>query len=118
MDIFYDHLLALDWARHHEQTLAAYSASVYAQIKGRLNKIPAPAHRALQLMTTEDWFLSYAQFEGIADVLARMSRRARQPNPLAGGQQELAADTTGFAQDFGAWLADATQFAASWRAAA
>ena len=115
VDIFYDHLLALEWAKHHEQTLAAYSASVYAQINCRLNQIPAPAHLALSLMTTEDWFLGYAQLDGIADVLARMSRRARQPNPLADGQHEFVADAMGFARDFETWLADATQFARGWR---
>jgi acyl carrier protein phosphodiesterase len=68
-------------------------------------------------MAREDWLSSYATVEGIADVLARMSRRARQPNPMAGGEQELLADLDGFTQDFRVWLADAQAFAAQWRAA-
>ena len=52
---------------------------------------------------------------GIADVLRRMSRRARQPNPLAGGEVEFLADAAGFKADFECWYADAQAFAAAWR---
>jgi acyl carrier protein phosphodiesterase len=117
VDIFYDHLLALNWARHHPQPLDVYSASVYAQIASTLDQVPPHAHRALTLMAAEDWFVSYAQLGGIADVLARMSRRARQPNPLAGAQEEFAANAVDFARDFEAWLEDTAKFAADWRGA-
>jgi acyl carrier protein phosphodiesterase len=44
-----------------------------------------------------------------------MSRRARRPNPLAGGEAEILADADGFRADFLEWLADARNFAVSWR---
>ena len=47
-------------------------------------------------------------------VLARMSRRARQPNPLAGGEAEFVAAAEGFEHDFRAWLPDAQRFVADW----
>ena len=37
-------------------------------------------------MAWEDWLQSYAELEGIADVLRRMAHRARRPNPLAAGK--------------------------------
>ncbi|MBK7686743.1 MAG: DUF479 domain-containing protein [Rhodocyclaceae bacterium] len=114
VDIFYDHLLARDWAQIHHLPLNDYSASVYKTIAGRLDDISTPAHFALQLMAEEDWLSSYAGIAGISDVLARMSRRARQPNPLAGGEQEFLTDPAGFAADFGDWLIDARQFAEQW----
>jgi acyl carrier protein phosphodiesterase len=78
--------------------------------------LPEHAHPALRLMASEDWLSSYAEMEGIADVLARMSRRARQPNPLAGGEQELLDDIDGFGHDFADWLQDARRFISQWRA--
>jgi acyl carrier protein phosphodiesterase len=66
-------------------------------------------------MAKEDWLSSYAQIDGIADVLARMSRRARQPNPLMQGEQELLADVEGFTGDFYEWLGDAREFCRQWR---
>ncbi len=117
VDIFYDHLLARDWAEHRNDALAAYCAGVYREIAGRLGELPAPATDVLRRMASEDWLQSYAGIDGIADVLRRMSRRARQPNPLAGGEAEFVAAAAGFAEDFNAWLGDARHFAAGWRPA-
>lgn len=115
VDIFYDHLLARDWAKHHPSTLSAYCAGIYRNIADRLDDLPPPSHHALQLMAREDWLHSYSSLASIADVLQRMARRARQPNPLAGGEVEFLADAKGFAEDFRLWLGDARQFAAGWR---
>lgn len=116
VDIFYDHLMARSWAEIHHQPLGDYTATVYKAIAGRLEDISPTAHFALQLMAEEDWLSSYAGVDGISDVLVRMSRRARQPNPLAGGEQEFLNDPSGFAADFGEWLVDARQFAGQWTA--
>lgn len=114
VDIFYDHLLAADWDSFEARPFADYCDGVYREIRARLAELPEPARHGLRLMTTQDWFRAYARTEGIADVLARMSRRARRPNPLAGGEVELMADTAGFRADFHEWLADARKFAGSW----
>ena len=111
VDIFYDHLLARDWAEHGPAPLPAYCAGIYRHIAERLDDLPAPAHHALQLMARENWLGSYADIDGIADVLRRMALRARQPNPLAGSEAEFLADADGFAEDFRAWLGDARKFA-------
>lgn len=114
VDIFYDHLLARDWARYREDGLGDYCVRVYRQIAERRHHLPDSAHHALELMAREDWLQSYTELEGIADVLARMSRRARQPNPLAGGEADFVAAAEGFERDFRAWLPDAQRFVADW----
>lgn len=116
VDVFYDHLLARDWAAIQGQPLDGYCESVYALIRERLADLPATAQPALALMAKEDWLASYAQIEGIADVLARMSRRARKPNPLLHGEQEFLADVDGFTGDFHEWLADTRVFCREWQA--
>jgi acyl carrier protein phosphodiesterase len=116
VDVFYDHLLARDWASLHPAPLATFTAEVYATIARRVDELPSDAHAALALMAREDWLASYSTIEGIAAVLRRMSRRARQPNPLAGGEEELLRDIEGFATDFREWLADATEFSRLWQA--
>ena len=114
VDIFYDHLLARDWARYRADELGGYCAVVYRQIAERRHHLPDSSHHALDLMAREDWLQSYAGLEGIADVLARMSRRARQPNPLAGGEADFVAAAEGFEGDFRDWLPDAQHFVADW----
>ncbi|MBI5898988.1 MAG: DUF479 domain-containing protein [Rhodocyclales bacterium] len=115
VDIFYDHLLAGDWGRIYHQTFAAFRADVYAMVASRIAELPVDSHFGLRLMASEDWFHGYERIDGIADVLLRMSRRARRPNPLAGGEAEFLADADGFCADFHEWLADARCFAAAWR---
>jgi len=116
VDVIYDHLLAQNWTHIHHQPLNEYCESVYRSIKVRLNDLPISSHPALTLMAKEDWLTSYAQIEGIADVLLRMSRRARQPNPLANGEQEFLADVDGFTSDFYEWLDDTSRFCQRWQA--
>lgn len=111
VDIFYDHLLARDWDQHHAMPLVTYCQAVYRMIDQRMDELPEGSRAVLNMMAREDWLSSYAQLGGIADVLARMAHRARQPNPLAGGEQEFLADPLGFANDFAAWLHDARDFA-------
>lgn len=114
VDIVYDHLLARRWSEFHPQPLDAFCAEVYRLIGARLDDIPPSAHFALQLMADEDWLASYRDIDGIADVLARMARRARQPNPLLHAEQEYLGDTVGFAGDFTDWLVDAQSFVGQW----
>jgi acyl carrier protein phosphodiesterase len=114
VDVIYDHLLARDWASIHHQPLDEYCAEVYILIRGRLNDLPISSHPALTMMEKENWLTSYARIEGIADVLLRMSRRARQPNPLAKGEQEFLADVDGFSRDFQDWLTDTKAFCQQW----
>lgn len=116
VDVFYDHLLAQNWDALHDQPLDEYCANVYRLIRDRLNDLPVSSHSGLTLMAKENWLSSYAQIEGIADVLSRMSRRARQPNPLANGEQEFLADIDGFTGDFYAWLNDTKEFSRQWQA--
>lgn len=114
VDIFYDHLLARDWPAN-QPPLTGTCAIIYRHIAARSLELPDAARHAMALMANEDWLASYASLSGIADVLQRMSRRARQPNPLAGGETEFLADATGFKADFECWYADARAFASAWR---
>lgn len=114
VDIFYDHLLASDWPALHGSPLADFAPAVYRQVAARHADLPADSHPALRLMAEQDWFASYTSPDGIAEVLARMSRQARQPNPLAGGEAELLRDREDFREDFMQWLAAAQQFNAAW----
>ncbi len=114
VDMFYDHVLASNWSSIQLRPLDEYCKHVYRLINDRLNDLPVSSHLALNMMTKEDWLNSYALVEGISDVLARMSRRARQPNPLANGEQEFLVNVEGFTEDFYEWVDDAKVFCRQW----
>jgi len=115
VDVFYDHLLAKHWADIHHRPLDEYCNEVYRHIQDRLHDLPPDSHFALNMMERQDWLSSYAHMNEIADVLARMSRRARQPNPLTNGELELLADVEGFTADFYEWFGDAKGFCQQWQ---
>ncbi len=115
VDVFYDHLLAKHWTEKHHRPLDEYCNEVYRHIQDRLHDLPSSSHPALNMMAQEDWLSSYTHIEEIADVLSRMSRRARQPNPLVNGEHEFLANVEGFTTDFYEWFDDAKVFCEQWK---
>lgn len=114
IDMYYDHLLAAGWDDWHEAPLGDFVGGVYAALEHHAGDLHHEVRPVMRLMASEDWLGSYASLAGLADVLDRMSRRARQPNPLAGGTADLIADRAAFAADFAEFLPAARQFAREW----
>ncbi len=118
VDLFYDHLLARDWADHGPGTLENYTAELYASLHDYSGFFPEKAREVADLMRTNDWLCAYRNVAAVGQVIDRMSvYRLRRANPLAGGIEEFLADAEGFEADFRVFLPDALAFAAEWRAA-
>lgn len=116
VDIFYDHLLARDWADHGQGVLEDYAARLYASLRVRSGLLPEKAREIAELMSSNDWLCSYRNVAAVGRVIDRMAvYRLRRTNPLGGGIEEFLADAAGFAADFRAFLPDAVAFASNWR---
>ena len=124
VDMYYDHLLAAHWEDWHNRPLYEFTQQIYASLERQVGHLPTPGSKdtplihtlvaVTQRMSSEDWLASYASVTGLNDILARMSQRARQPNPLANGAEELFAARADFAADFAEFLPVARQFAREW----
>ena len=118
VDLFYDHLLARDWADHGAGSLDDYTAGLYATLQRYRGVLPEPANAVATRMQTHDWLASYRDVAAIGRAIDLMAvHRLRRPNALAGGIDEFLADAPGFAADFSSFLPDAQAFAEGWRAA-
>ena len=116
VDIFYDHLLARDWADHGPGSLDDYTSRLYASLHARSSLLPEKAREIAELMRTNDWLGSYRNVAAVGQVIDRMAiYRLRRANPLGGGIEEFLADTAGFEADFRAFLPDALAFSSGWR---
>ncbi len=116
VDIFYDHLLARDWADHGPGVLEDYAARLYASLRARSGLLPAKAREIAELMSSNDWLCSYRNVAAVGRVIDRMAvYRLRRANPLGGGIEEFLADAAGFEADFRVFLPDAVAFASAWR---
>ena len=118
VDLFYDHLLARDWADFGAGSLDDYSAALYAALQRYRGVLPEPANAVATRMQTHDWLASYRDVSAVGRAIDLMAaHRLRQPKALVGGIDEFLADAPGFAADFSRFLPDAQAFAESWRAA-
>lgn len=117
VDMFYDHFLAVHWARYRDEPLRVYTRSVYGLVAERAGELPASFGDVAPHMAAQDWLASYRDPRAIATALDRMSQhRLRRANPLAGGGLELLGDYAGFEADFLVFFPDAQAFTASLRA--
>ncbi len=78
VDVFYDHILARDWARFHPQPLPAFIAGVHGDLRAQAHLLPASMRYPMDRLLAEDWLSCYATVEGIAYVLTLMSGRFTQ----------------------------------------
>ncbi len=104
VDVFYDHFLAVDWARYCPVPFDCWKANLYAQFAAHWRVLPDPVRAGLQRMVAEDWLGAYASLEGIALTLARMSRRLSRPNLLGAAAPQLCAHYADLRSDFHAFF--------------
>lgn len=118
VDLFYDHLLARDWADHGPGTLENYTAELYASLDDYSNFFPEKTREVANLMHANDWLCAYRNVAAVGSAIDRMAvHRLRRANTLSGGIEEFLADPEGFEADFREFLPDALAFSAQWRAA-
>ena len=105
-DVFYDHLLAIQWDRHAETAapLAEFTADLYGRAQLCSIELPPMARAVLERMIAGDWLGSYIRIEGVEATLRRISRRltARLGRPFAleSATEELEANFDGLVEDF------------------
>jgi len=118
VDLFYDHLLARDWASYAGGTLDQFTTLLYSALADYTTLLPDRAQEVAHLMRTHDWLGSYRHVAAVGQAIDRMAvYRLRRANTLGGGIEEFLTDPKGFSTDFRQFLPDAQAFAADWRAA-
>lgn len=81
VDIYYDHILATEWARYSDVPLAAFTAQVYADIAPLLPRLPPAAREPMEHLIEWDILGASRDLDGVAHALRRISQRlnARRP---------------------------------------
>lgn len=75
VDVFYDHFLALDWARFSPEPLEAFTSRLYAEVREYMSLLPQEAREAVERMRSHDVLGAYRRLEGIEAALRRVSIR-------------------------------------------
>ena len=91
LDIFYDHLLAVNWERYSDESLRDFLDRAYDIILGAEDIFPESAAARINAIIKDGWIEKYRSVSGLSVVFEGMSRRVRRKNPLSGSERELVA---------------------------
>lgn len=104
LDLFFDHLLALQWERWHAEPLHRFTERMYALLQANEALMPERTQRMLPYMVAGDWLTGYARIDGLSAALAGLSRRALNGSRMAGAEEVLIEHRAHFVQEFEPFL--------------
>lgn len=111
LDVYFDHVLARDWARFSAESLDDVSRRMLDTLASNAAWLPADLTRFAGYMRGEGLFATYAQRATIEKVLGGISRRLIRANPLAQTGPALWPLDTQLGEVFEAFFADLREFA-------
>ena len=110
IDVFYDHLLAVNWKCYHDQPLETFCKHVYEVIYRHYETLPVRAQQMIPWMVKNNWLLNYATFEGIDRSLKGLSRRTAFESGMENAIIDLKEHLDHFADDFAEFFPDLIRF--------
>jgi acyl carrier protein phosphodiesterase len=118
VDVYFDHVLAHEWASYSDQPLAAFSARTGDLLDRHAAWLPADLNRFAHYFRTHGLFGAYAQRAAIEQVLRGISGRLRRANPLGEAGTALWLQADALDEAFARFFPDLTAFARQSRAEA
>lgn len=93
VDLFFDHLLAKNWSKFHDQPLAQYLNQFFSQAAILVPRFENNGEisfstffkQLLYRLEKEQWILNYQRLEGLGFACTGLSRRLSFPNNLHAG---------------------------------
>lgn len=77
IDVFYDHLLAKNWAIYADTVFTDFTADIYESFQKYSGDIPPLARQIIGWMVEGDWLTSYQRLAGVENALDRIDYRIR-----------------------------------------
>ena len=111
LDIFYDHLLAVNWERYSDESLRDFLDRSYGIILGAADIFPEHAAARINTIIEDGWIEKYRSISGLSIVFEGMSRRVRRKNPLSGSERELVAHYDEMNEHFNRFFPEILEYA-------
>lgn len=111
LDIFYDHLLAVNWERYSDESLGDFLDRAYGIILGAADIFPEGSAARIITIIEDGWIEKYRSVSGLSLVFKGMSRRVRRKNPLSGSEQELVAHYDELNEHFNRFFPEIIEYA-------
>lgn len=111
-DVLYDHFLAKNWALYHPQKLRDYVTNFYKLLEENFEVLPNNVQNFYPYMVAQNWLLSYAEIEGIQNILKQMNGRVKTNVQLQHAVKELKLYYPEFEAEFTSFFAELESFVA------
>ena len=115
IDIWFDHLLARDFARWSTIPLLGFSDTLVALLDDNDATLPESLRHFTRYLKLHDLPAAYAHREVIGEVLAGVSTRLRRENPLAQGLTEISRLEAPLERSFSVFFPQLVEYAETWR---
>jgi len=116
LDIWFDHLLARDFARWSNTPLATYSEALLALLRRHATELPADMRGFVAYMQRNDLPAAYADAAMIGRALAGVGTRLSRANPLHEALPLLLERDAALREGFEAFFPQLQTFARAWLA--
>ncbi len=108
-DIYYDHLLTLNWAQYSQEPLHEFANRAYEVLLRHAGLMPEHVSDRLQRMISDNWLSKYGTFEGLDFAFRRMQLFVSKPTHLDGAVDSLKRHLPELQEEFGLFFPDLIQ---------
>ena len=110
VDILYDHFLAKNWEKYHQQPLEEYIQDFYTLLRRDFEILPSRIQRMMPYMISDNWLLSYETIPGISKILVQMNRRTKNASKMNFAVIELEEYYLEFEEEFTSFFTELELF--------
>ncbi len=89
VDMFYDHFLAANWSRFHQDSLPRFAQRVYAAVLTEYPILPMRMKRMLPHMMSSNWLVYYADANSFKNFFRGLATRTRFAPNLHEAAEEI-----------------------------
>ncbi len=104
VDMFYDHLLAVNWEKYSTVSLPRFAGFSYKVLNRSIDLLPTQAQRVVYYMTRHNWLLQYAEPAGIAQALRGIAQRTKFASNMDHAADDLIQYYAVFEKEFEAYF--------------
>lgn len=113
VDMFYDHILARQWAEYSDVELKDFTANCYKILLFR-KELPVKATFMLGYMSEQDWLANYRTEEGINRSLTGLSNRTNFESNMQYASEDLKKDYNLYSKEFELFFPQLIQHCSDW----
>lgn len=106
IDMFYDHFLAVNWKRYHEESLSGFIWNVYKTMLSVYPVLPLLMKRMLPYMVMTNWLEYYKNPYSFRLFFKGLSMRTRHPGSFNNAAPEIFKHYDEFDHDFNNFMSE------------